>query len=206
MDLHSPRDTAIFACIVTTFYSISHLGEFTVPALKKFSPMEHITPSHLSLIKDCNGLEVLVLHLPRTKCAPNGEDTQCVLISHLTSPLAWINNHLSINTPGPNDHLFAWNHPKGLQPLTKSEVTNRIHEIIRQYGLLDLKGHSLHIGGTLHYLLQGTPFNVIKTMGRWSSDSFTLYLRRHALILAPYLHEQSAMAQQLNSIILLPVC
>ncbi|KIJ58022.1 hypothetical protein HYDPIDRAFT_47025, partial [Hydnomerulius pinastri MD-312] len=50
-----------------------------------------------------------------------------------------------------------------------------------------LKGHSLRIGGTLFYLLKGVPFNVVKVMGRWAGESFTLYLQHHALILAPFL-------------------
>ncbi|KAG2128385.1 hypothetical protein BD769DRAFT_1338273, partial [Suillus cothurnatus] len=50
-----------------------------------------------------------------------------------------------------------------------------------------LKGYSLHIGGTLEYLLRGRPFDVIKSMGCWSSEAFTIYLHNHALILAPYI-------------------
>lgn len=117
LNLHTPCDTAIFACIVTTFYSISCLSKFTVPSLKKFSPTVHITPSHLSRVKDRNRLEVLALHLLKTKCSPNGENTQCTPIPHLTNPVKHIDNHLQINTPGSNNHLFAWRHPKGLHPL-----------------------------------------------------------------------------------------
>jgi hypothetical protein len=107
------------------------------------------------------------------KCSPTGEDTQCVPIPHLTNPVTWLKNHFLINSPGPNDHLFAWRHPKGLQPLTKVEVTNHICDIVQRHELPNLKGHSLHSGGTLHYLLQGIPFDVVKTMGRWSGNSFT---------------------------------
>ncbi|KIK75885.1 hypothetical protein PAXRUDRAFT_171029 [Paxillus rubicundulus Ve08.2h10] len=53
----------------------------------------------------------------------------------------------------------------------------------------DLKGHSLHIGSTLHYLLKGTPFNMVNLMGRWAGDLFTIYLCQHAIILAPYLSD-----------------
>ncbi|KAG2340699.1 hypothetical protein BDR05DRAFT_889427, partial [Suillus weaverae] len=31
----------------------------------------------------------------------------------------------------------------------------------------------------------GMPFDIAKSMGRWSSDAFTLYLRDHALISHP---------------------
>jgi len=47
--------------------------------------------------------------------------------------------------------------------------------------LLTLERKQLNQGGfgTLHLML-------LKIMGRWSSDSFTLYLYKHAVILAPY--------------------
>ncbi|KAG2066444.1 hypothetical protein BDR04DRAFT_1030084, partial [Suillus decipiens] len=51
-----------------------------------------------------------------------------------------------------------------------------------------LKGHSIRIGGTLEYLLRGIPFDV-KSMGRWSSEAFTLYLPNHAIIMTPYLQD-----------------
>ena len=42
---------------------------------------------------------------------------------------------------------------------------------------------------------------------RWlaSGKLFTLYLRQHALILAPYLHEWHETAEQLNHVVMLPV-
>jgi hypothetical protein len=39
----------------------------------------------------------------------------------------------------------------------------------------------------LEYLLRGVPFDVVKAMGRWSSEAFTIYLWDHATILAPYI-------------------
>jgi len=36
-------------------------------------------------------------------------------------------------------------------------------------------------------LLRGVPFDVVKAIGRWASDAFRLYLRKHAQILAPYM-------------------
>ncbi|KAI6094491.1 hypothetical protein EDD16DRAFT_1463114, partial [Pisolithus croceorrhizus] len=77
----------------------------------------------------------------------------------------------------------------GLRPLSRSEVIKRITSLATAHGLPNLKGHSLRIGGTLHYLLCGTPFDIVKTMGRWAGDSFTIYLRQHTMILAPYLND-----------------
>lgn len=40
-----------------------------------------------------------------------------------------------------------------------------------------LKGYGIQIGGTLEFLLGGVPFDVMKPLGHWSSDTFTLYLQ-----------------------------
>jgi hypothetical protein len=43
MNLEDPKDAAIFACITTAFYSVAHLGELTVSAMKDFDPTKHVT-------------------------------------------------------------------------------------------------------------------------------------------------------------------
>ena len=109
MDFQSSHDTAIYACIVVTFYSISCFNEFTVPFFSKFFPHTHIIPLHILHLRDTNNLEVVAFHLLRTKCAPTEENTQCAPISHLMDPLTWLNSHFCNNTPGPKDHLFLGN-------------------------------------------------------------------------------------------------
>ncbi|KAF8122380.1 hypothetical protein EV363DRAFT_1182750 [Boletus edulis] len=207
LNLSEPRDAAIFACIVITFYSVSRLGEFTVPSLVKYasSPSLFIQRQHLTPSYDHNNIPTLSFCIPVTKCSKTGETTQCATLDHLTDPVTWLQNHFNINNPGSSNHLFAWRHPKGLRPLTKTEVTKRIQEIVTRHNLPTLKGHSLRIGGTLHYLLLGTPFDVVQAMGRWSSNSFTLYLRKHAIILAPYLQERPYLVERLTNLAMPPV-
>jgi len=78
--------------------------------------------------------------------------------------------------------------------------------ISKHCGLAELKGHSLHIGGTLLYLLKGVPFNVVKVMGRWAGEAFTLYLRHHALVLAPFLQANQLALETFNCVAMPPVC
>lgn len=194
IDLNDPRDAAIFACITTTFYSIARLGEFTVAAIRTFDPMKHITRDCVSKAVDRNGLPVTKFHIPSTKTSPiEGEDAYWAAQDGISDPSAALENHLRINPAGPKDHLFAWKHKKGLRPLSKPEVSKRLSAIAQAAGLSDLKGHGLRIGGTLEYLLRGVPFDVVKSMGRWSSDAFTLYLRDHAVVIAPYIQSSPAL-------------
>ncbi|KIJ07167.1 hypothetical protein PAXINDRAFT_19632 [Paxillus involutus ATCC 200175] len=195
LNLNDPLDATVFACLTTVFFCVARLGEFTLPNLKDFDPTKHIARSDVSKVVGANGVTVTKFHLPSTKSSPhNGEDTQWAPQSDLTDPEAALNNHFRVNPAPDNAHLFAWRRPKtGLRPLTKREFINRLSDIAKKHDLPNLKGHGLRIGGTLLYLKRGVPFDVVKTMGRWKGDSFTLYLRQHAMILAPYLQDSPAL-------------
>ncbi|KAI6146953.1 hypothetical protein EDD17DRAFT_1494766 [Pisolithus thermaeus] len=207
LDPESHKDAAIFTCLTIVFYCISHLGEFTVPSIKHFDPTKHITWAHMSHHHDLHGLPVTKFHIPWTKTSPTGEDTQCMPLESITNPIGALKHHFCLNPADPNMHLFAWKHPtSGLRPLSRSEVTKCITLLMVAHNLLNLKGHSLRIGGMLHYLLCRTPFDVVKTMGRWAGDSFTIYLCHHAMILAPYLNDTPALLEHFTRYTMPPVC
>ncbi|KIK76989.1 hypothetical protein PAXRUDRAFT_168168, partial [Paxillus rubicundulus Ve08.2h10] len=190
MNLQDPQDTAIFACMAVIFFCVTRLGEFTVPTIAKSDPEKYITQAQVTHMQDHNGLLVTVFHIPSTKCAPNGEDTQCAPLDLPSDAIKALLNHFKVNNPSPGDHLFTWKHlNSGLHPLSKSKVTKWIASIALAHHLPNLKGHSLRISGTLFYLLQSVPFDIVKTMGRWAGDSFTIYLWHHTLILTPYLQD-----------------
>ena len=189
LDLSDPLDAAVASCLSTTFYSVARTGEFTVPTLTAFDPTQHVKPSDISVRRDRNDLEVTVFHLPKTKCATEGED---VFWSHqdgITDPKALLENHLQVNNPPANGHLFAYKHHRGFHPLTKRTFLERINTIVTALGEVDLKGHGIWIGGMLEFLLHGVPFDIMKSLGQWLSEAFTLYLCQHAIIIAPYIQD-----------------
>jgi hypothetical protein len=209
MDLDNPRDATIFACIAISFYCVARLGEFTVPAIAKFDRTKHISRADVKFTFNHENLPVIMFSLPCTKTSPEGENTHCAPHDpvSLSDPKTALDNHFRVNPAQPTDHLFAWKHPtSGLRPLSKKEVVKQIESIKKTHPEIpDLKGHSLRIGGTLHYLLKGVPFDVVKTIGRWSSESFTIYLRHHALILAPFLQQQPCLLDNFRRYLLPPI-
>jgi hypothetical protein len=186
-DLSKPLDAAVFACLTTTFFSAARLGEFTLTSLKAFDPRQHVKLADMHYNQDRNGLRVTVFSLPRTKCAVDGEDVYWASQQGTYDPQAALTNHFKVNNPPRYQALFSWRHPKGVRPLTRTEFLNRINLAATELGLESLKGHGIRIGATLEYLLRGVPFDVVKSIGRWSGDSFRLYLRQHAVILAPFI-------------------
>lgn len=187
LDRDVPLDAAIRSAITTIFYTAARSGEFTVPSLTAFNSKLHITPADVSTKEDRHGHKVTAYQLPRTKCSASGEEVSCASQDGPSYPKANLDNHININNPPNNGHLFAYKHGNGHRPLTKSALMQRLNTIAKKLGLDDLKGHGFRIGATLEYLLRGLPFDVVKAHGRWKGDSFTLYLRRHAVILAPYI-------------------
>ena len=95
--------------------------------------------------------------------------------------------HLRVNQPANAAHLFAYKVSNTQRTLTKMKFLDRVGEAVCTAGLELLQGHGIQIGSTVRYLLRGVPFDVMKAKGRWVGDSFQLYLRKHAIVIAPYI-------------------
>lgn len=193
LELNSPLSAAVLACLSTCFFATGHVGEFTVQKLDGFDPTTHISRAHVSYDQNREGQQVTVLHIPSTKASPQGEDVCWARQEGPMDPDSALAHHLSINNPPQAGHLFAYRHKNGHRPLTKSKFLSELAKAARAAGLDPLQGHGIRIGSTLEYLLRGMPFDVMKVKGRWSSDAFTLYLRKHAQILAPYIQAAPAV-------------
>jgi hypothetical protein len=202
--LDDPFDAAVFACLTTCFYAAARVGEFLVPRLDAFAPSLHVTTANLHVDRNAEGLEVTVLHLPHTKVAPlEGEDVYWSCHPGPTDPYDALENHLRVNQPPQGAHLFAYRHKDHSRPLTKPAFIKRLAVAARSAGLEPLQGHGIRIGATLFYLLRGMPIEAMKVMGRWSSDAFLRYLRKHAQILTPLI-QANPQAHQYFSHFIIP--
>ncbi|KAG2746293.1 hypothetical protein P692DRAFT_20739577, partial [Suillus brevipes Sb2] len=188
LNLDNPLDPSVFACLTTTFYATARVGEFTVPRLNTFDLNLHVSLSCVKDMRDRQNLATKNFHLPQTKSAPEGEDVHWAKQAGLSDPEEAFLNHLRINEPPNNFTLFAYRHKDNThRPLTKSKFLSRLASAMKAAGREPLQGHGIRIGSTLEYLLRNVPFDVVKVKGRWASDAFLAYLRKHAQIMAPYM-------------------
>ena len=206
MDLGSPLGASVFACLTTCFFATARVGEFTVQRLDGFNPEAHVSKAQLSHDQDREGQRVTVLCLPRTKVSPQGEDVCWAKQDGPMDPDTVLAHHLEVNNPPQDGHLFAYRHKNRYRPLTKTKFLAELARAARAAGLEPLQGHGIRIGSTLEYLLRGVPFDVMKVKGRWSSDAFTLYLRKHAQILAPYIQAAPAVHDAFVHLTMPAVC
>ncbi|KIK75772.1 hypothetical protein PAXRUDRAFT_171772 [Paxillus rubicundulus Ve08.2h10] len=195
LNLMDPAEAAVFTCLTTTFWCTAHRGEFTVPHLDTFNPLLHVKSSNVMHQKHRQGLMVTNFHLPRTKSALLSEDVSWAQQLGQSDPQATFQNHIAVNSPPVDSHLFAYRHKGGHHPLTKSKFTASLSSVAKKVGIKPLQGHGVHISSTLKYLLHNVLFDVIKIKGQWASDAFLVYFCHHAQILAlhiqafPPLHE-----------------
>jgi hypothetical protein len=59
----------------------------------------------------------------------------------------------------------------------KNLLMSMCNEIWQKDGIQRITGHSFRIGGTTAYLMAGVDSDIVKKMGRWSSDTFLRYWR-----------------------------
>ncbi|KAL7282059.1 hypothetical protein ACG7TL_003527 [Trametes sanguinea] len=198
--LADPLDAAVWACLCVGFFSLARLGELTVTTQKSFQTDLH--PSRASVRSEAHrdGSEVRVIRLPRTKSAIAGEDISFARQVGAIDPWAALDNHFAVNQLAPSVHLFAYRKPSNnaIVPLTRRAFLARVKVAALGIGLPNVSGHSLRIGGTLEYLLRGLSFETVKAIGRWKSEAFTLYLRKHAQVLAPYLQDNQEVLGELS--------
>ncbi|KAJ7893070.1 hypothetical protein B0H14DRAFT_3427563 [Mycena olivaceomarginata] len=189
-DLSKPFDASVWSCLTTLFWSTSRGGEFTVKSLTSFDPAIHVKPSDVSEVEDRNGLKQTNFALPRTKSAPQGESVYWAVQNGLTDPKSAFDNHMAVNSPPPDNALFSYRHGSSRCPLTKPAFRKRLAQAFKDAKVEFIHVHGIRIGSTLEYLLRGIPLDVMKAKGRWASDAFTIYLRRHAQIMAPYMQAE----------------
>ncbi|KAI0634905.1 hypothetical protein C8Q77DRAFT_1053520, partial [Trametes polyzona] len=201
-DLATPLDAAVWACACVAFFSLARLGELTVQNQKAFKAALH--PSRGSIRPEVHrdGSRVTVIRLPRTKAASAGEDISFARTNHCADPAEALRNHLEVNALPAACHLFAYRKQpsNAIVPLTRSAMLKRIRAAAKKTNTGDVSGHSFRIGGTLEYLLRGLSFEAVKALGRWKSDAFTLYLRKHAQVLAPYMQDNAEALQRLSQL------
>ena len=175
LDLTSPLDVAVAACAVTAFWGQCRLGELLPSTLAVLLSIPFPTRSHFK--RSLRNPHSCILHLPRTKTHRHGQDVVLVDQHPSVNPISLLKMHLRTNIV-PNDaHIFSFRSPQGLKSLTKPMFLQRCNEIWQPLGYPRTTGHCFRIGGTTELLLAGIPPEVVKTTGRWSSDSFLRYWR-----------------------------
>lgn len=176
-----PMELCILACADTAFWGQCRLGEILLHNIKKLPVRLPIpTPSSISI----GDINTMVIRLPFTKVKGwAGEDVTLTQQSDASNPVSSLSAHLRLNNVQPDFPLFSYKTGATWNILSKTTFLAKCNDIWSLHSLPRYTGHSFRIGGTTALLLGGVHPDIVKQMGRWSSDAYLRYWRDFHLII-----------------------
>lgn len=178
-------DTLLFRAIAfAAFYGLARLGEL----VQSSSSPSHNTLyiSNITIHSEANPPCILI-HLPIAKTRNSAFPD--ILVIHQSfdnlCPVqvisAYIKARFALNLK--DDPRFLFVHKDG-------SLANKrwfLHMLNKTFPQKHLSGHGFRAGGTTELIQRGLPAYIVQLAGRWSSDTFEEYVRRHPLVLNAYM-------------------
>jgi hypothetical protein len=169
-------DKLFLAIIFTAFWALLRLGETVMPdtiALRMPKKMSLRYPLTLST-------RSYSFFLPTHKADHFYEGNKIVVLSRSDSrnPVPVFTRYLNARDAVHGLKPFLWIRENGSVP-TRSWFMDRL----RRHFPAEIGGHSLRAGGATAYALAGAADDRIQALGRWSSDTFKLYIRKNPALL-----------------------
>ena len=165
----------LWAAFCLGFFGFMRSGEFTCPSWEAFTPDmlspqdvavdSHTSPSHLAI------------HLKRSKNDPFAAGTTLHLgaTGQVLCPVSSMLGYLAIRPPrrGP---LFIF---EDGSTLSRPRLVRSLRQVLSSVGVdySSYSGHSFRIGAATTAASMGVSDSLIKTLGRWKSSAFMLYIR-----------------------------
>jgi integrase len=178
-------DLLFHAQLLIGFFALLRLGELTYPDNHNLqNPQKTTKRTSVQISQDS-----FQFFLPGHKADRFFEGNSIVLLKNNSSRIPVFEKFYSYLTS--RDKLFPYHSPLWL--MANGSVPTRSFFIrrLRQFFNADVSGHSLRAGGATWLALTNTPPSIIQAAGRWSSDSFQIYVRKspiliHALMQTPF--------------------
>ena len=179
---HSPSydDCLFLTLLLTGFHGLLRLGELVWPDNHALQDYRKVILRHTAVVQDL----AFTFHLPSHKADRFFEGNRVMIHKTNTAddPLAPFTHYLQLR-----DHLFPfhphlWLRANGSIPTRRWFIARLLHHFPAS-----ISGHSLRAGGATALAEAGVPPHLIQAMGRWASDSFKIYIRRHPTLLAGFL-------------------
>lgn len=173
------EDLAALDCVIVAFWGMMRLAEVTYDH-SAGKPLWINSILCEDVHQDTAASTSVTLTVRGTKTAKAGQ-AQSVLLNaqpNILCPVSAVKRRLARMVDS-DDALFGF----GVNPrtnLTRSSLVRKCTTIWIAHGHLGLSGHSFRVGGASFRAALGVPHDQIKSLGRWTSDCYKLYLRPYS--------------------------
>lgn len=167
----------LWAACCLGFFGFLRSGEFTVPDDGSFDPAQHLSFSDIAADNPANP-RMLSIRIKQSKTDPFRMGVSIFVSRTDTSrlcPVAALLSYLALRGPGEGP-LFRF---KDGRALTRTRLIDAVRKTLAKAGLNPeaYSGHSFRIGAATTAAACGVPVDTIKTLGRWKSQAYQLYVR-----------------------------
>ena len=166
----------LWAAACLCFFGFLRCGEITVPSTTSYDPGAHLSVGDIA-VDNLTAPQAIQVHIKASKTDPFRQGIYIYVGRTDTNlcPVAAIISYIQARgqTPGP---LFRF---ASGQPLTRDSFVKRVREGLQAAGInaAHYAGHSFRIGAATTAAAQGVEDSLIKTLGRWESSAYLLYIR-----------------------------
>ena len=166
----------LWAACCTCFFGFLRSGEITVPSAAGYDPKSHLSMGDVALDRrDSPTMIQVTIKASKTDPFRKGVSIYLGRTDTDLCPVAALAAYLVVqgSTVGPL-FRFANGHP-----LTREKYVNSVRETLAVAGLnaSQYAGHSFRIGAAMTAAANGVEHSIIKTLGRWESSAYFLYVR-----------------------------
>ncbi len=181
-----------WAVCCTAYFGFMRCGELLLSSPNAFDRARHITPEDVATDSQQDPQSIQIhLRFSKTDQIGRGSFVYLGRTNEDLCPVGALLSYLVVRpkVPGP---LFI---TQDGAPLTKPLFISRIQHLLSSKGVeaRHYQGHSFRIGAATTAASNGVPDHLIKTLGRWASSCYQLYIQSPTAQLA------EASAQLVNS-------
>ena len=166
----------LWAACCLGFFGFLRSGEMTAPEDGKFDPGQHLSFSDIA-VDSPSSPKTMSVRIKQSKTDPFRLGVTIFLgrTDTVLCPVGALLSYLVMRGPGEGP-LFRF---KDGQALTRTGLVSALRKALAKAGLKPemYAGHSFRIGAATTAAVCGVPVDTIKTLGRWKSQAYQLYVR-----------------------------
>jgi hypothetical protein len=186
----TPREKCALAIALAAFMGQMRLGELLPASANKFTKEQLPPRGNWSLRIESKGSSSIFLPWTKTTRKAGALVTLPMQAAPL-DPTRAICHHLLASRLVDSALLCEFVEGGKVKVLDKEVFMAMCNGIWSLHGFQRITGHSFRIGGTTSLLLSGVDPEIVKGMGRWSSDAFKLYWRKVEVLFANHASDVS---------------
>ena len=166
----------LWAACLLAFFGFLRCSEFTISTQHSHETTKHLSSGDIS-VDSHEKPTVMAVRIKASKTDQFGKGVTLYLGRGQAAlcPVTAILQYLAIR-PQSTGPMFIF---QDNRPLTKESFISHVHQALAAEGIDTqyYKGHSFRIGAATTAAACGLSESLIKTLGRWSSSAYQLYIR-----------------------------